>query len=87
MTEPATRHPVLGVPGTVARYKGQAALRPLGGTPAITWQQYASRVRQMAAGLAGLGVGRGDTVALTMTNGPEFHLADTAAFHLSSVPE
>jgi hypothetical protein len=37
----------------VARYKGQVALRPLGGTPAIIWQQYASRVRQTAAGLAG----------------------------------
>jgi len=52
----------------------------------ITWGDYAGRVRQLAAGLAGLGVGRGDTVALMMTNRPEFHLADTAAFHLGAIP-
>src|SRR5262249_13551947 len=48
--------------------------------------QYAGRVRDIAAGLAGLGVGHGDTVALMMTNRPEFHLVDTAAFHLGAVP-
>jgi long-subunit acyl-CoA synthetase (AMP-forming) len=52
----------------------------------ITWQEYAGRVRQIAAGLAALGVGRGDTVALMMTNRPEFHLVDTAAMHLGAVP-
>ena len=48
---------------TVARHPRQLGLRPLGGAATITWQQYASRVRQIAAGLAGLGVSRGDTVA------------------------
>jgi len=43
-------------------------------------------VRQIAAGLAELGVGRGDTVALMMTNRPEFHLVDTATFHLGAAP-
>ncbi len=52
----------------------------------ITWQQYAARVARIAAGLASLGVRRGDTVALMMTNRLEFHLADTAAFHLGAVP-
>ena len=84
----------LGVPATMceafqattARYPQEVALRTPGGAVMITWQAYAGRVRQIAAGLAGLGVGRGDTVALMMTNRPEFHLADTAAFHLGAIP-
>ena len=71
---------------TAARYPREVALRTLGGTAAITWDVYAGQVRQIAAGLAGIGVGRGDTVALMLTNRPEFHLVDTAAFHLGAVP-
>jgi long-chain acyl-CoA synthetase len=71
---------------TVARYPREVALRMPGGTVAITWEAYACQVCQIASGLAGLGVGRGDTVALMMTNRPEFHLVDTAAFHLGAVP-
>jgi long-chain acyl-CoA synthetase len=71
---------------TVARYPDDLALRTVGGAVTITWGDYAGRVRQLAAGLAGLGVGRGDTVALMMTNRPEFHLVDTAAFHLGAIP-
>src|SRR5215468_298525 len=72
--------------GTAARYPQQVALRTPGGAVTLTWQQYAGRVREIAAGLAGLGVGHGNTVALMMTNRPEFHLVDTAAFHLGAVP-
>jgi len=62
------------------------ALRDLGGDVAITWRQYQDRVRSIAAGLAGLGIGRGDTVALMLTNRPEFHLCDTATLHLGGTP-
>ena len=71
---------------TATQYPHELALRTVGGAVTITWGDYAGRVRQIAAGLAGLGVGRGDTVALMMTNRPEFHLADTAAFHLGAIP-
>ena len=71
---------------TVARYPHELALRTAGGAVMITWGDYAGRVRQIAAGLAGLGVRRGDTVALMMTNRPEFHLVDTAALHLGAIP-
>src|SRR5262250_1133269 len=71
---------------TVARHPAVVALRTVGGAVSITWEQYAGRVAQIAAGLAALGVRRGDTVALMMTNRPEFHLVDTAAFHLGAVP-
>jgi long-subunit acyl-CoA synthetase (AMP-forming) len=42
-------------------------------------------VGELAAGLAGLGVGRGDTVAIMLTNRPEFHLVDVAAMHLGAI--
>src|SRR5207237_7842686 len=52
----------------------------------ITWREYARRVRELAAGLAALGLGRGETLALMLVNRPEFHLVDTAAVHLGAVP-
>src|SRR5262249_10543688 len=87
MTERGSANTLCAVfQATAARYPREVALRTPGAGVAITWDEYASPVRQIAAGLARLGVGRGDTVALMMTNRPEFHLADTAAFHLGAVP-
>ena len=62
------------------------ALRTPDGLFEITWGQYAARVRAIAAGLASLGVGDGDAVALFLTNRPEFHLVDTATIHLGAAP-
>lgn len=56
----------------------RTALRTPGGTVELTWDEYAERVRSIAAGLAALGVGRGHTVGLMLTNRPEFHLCDAA---------
>lgn len=70
---------------TVARHPDRVALRSAGSGAPITWRQYASRVRSIAAGLAALGVGRGDTVALMLTNRPEFNLVDAAAQHLGAI--
>ncbi|MBT0567259.1 long-chain fatty acid--CoA ligase [Williamsia sp. CHRR-6] len=71
---------------TVAGRPGAVALRSSDGTRTFTWRQYADQVDKIAAGLAGLGVGRGDTVALMLTNRPEFSLIDTAAMHLGALP-
>ncbi|MPY82873.1 MAG: AMP-binding protein [Actinophytocola sp.] len=62
------------------------ALRTPHGEQEITWRQYADRVRTIAAGLAALGVSRGDTVGIMLTNRPEFNLVDTAALHLGAIP-
>ena len=62
------------------------ALRTVGGITEITWADYGRRVRSIAAGLAALGIGRGDAVGIMLTNRPEFHLVDTAALHLGAVP-
>jgi len=62
----------------------RVALRTKGGAEEITWREYAERVEHVAACLAGLGLRRGDTLALMMTNRPEFHVVDAAAMHLGA---
>ncbi|QLY28377.1 AMP-dependent synthetase/ligase [Nocardia huaxiensis] len=64
----------------------QVAIRTVGGSQEITWREYGERVRVIAAGLAGLGIGHGDTVGIMLTNRPEFNLVDTAALHLGATP-
>jgi long-chain acyl-CoA synthetase len=70
---------------TAAGAPERVALRTKDDAVSITWGDYARRVESIARGLAALGVGRGDTVALMLTNRPEFHLADAAAMHLGAV--
>jgi long-chain acyl-CoA synthetase len=69
---------------TAAERPDAVALRTPGDGMSITWAEYAQRVPRIAAGLASLGVERGDTVALMLTNRPEFNLADTGALHLGA---
>ncbi|MCV7064478.1 acyl--CoA ligase, partial [Mycolicibacterium vaccae] len=71
---------------TADKHPDAVALRTLGDTVTITWRQYRDRVRAIATGLAGLGIGAGGTVALMMTNRPEFHLCDTAVLHAGATP-
>ena len=52
----------------------------------VTWNELAARVRRIAGGLAALGVGKGDTVALMLNNRPEFIPIDMAAVSLGAVP-
>ncbi|HET7734923.1 MAG TPA: AMP-binding protein [Nocardioidaceae bacterium] len=61
------------------------ALRTPGDKVSVTWAEYAERVRKAAAGYAKLGVKKGDTVALMMTNRPEFAWADAGAMHLGAI--
>jgi long-subunit acyl-CoA synthetase (AMP-forming) len=60
------------------------ALRTVGGTQTLTWREYAAQVRKVAAGLAGLGVRRGDTVSLMMSNRPEFYPLEVGAQHVGA---
>ncbi len=71
---------------TAAARPDSPALRAAGGGQELSWREYARRVERIAAGLAGLGVRRGDTVALMMLNRPEFALLDCAAMHLGAAP-
>lgn len=60
------------------------ALRTPGGTQTLTWREYADQVRKVAAGLAGLGVRRGDTVSLMMSNRVEFYPLEVGAQHVGA---
>ena len=71
---------------TAAANPDRVAIRTKGDDLSLTWAEYAERVSAIAAGLAGLGVGRGDTVAIMLSNRPEFHLVDAAAMHLGAIP-
>lgn len=71
---------------TVADNLGSTAIRTKGDEVSYTWRDYADHVRGVAGGLAALGVGRGDTVGIMLTNRPEFHFADTGAIHLGAIP-
>ncbi|MEU7143777.1 fatty acid--CoA ligase FadD11 [Nocardia sp. NPDC046473] len=57
------------------------AVRSIGGEQSLTWRAYATQVREIAAGLSALGVGRGDTVALMMANRVEFYPLEVGAQH------
>src|SRR6476659_490434 len=71
---------------TAEAHPDRVAIRTRGDEFSCTWGEYAERVRAVAAGLAALGVEKGDTVALMMINRPEFHFADAAVMHLGGVP-
>src|SRR3984957_6500551 len=60
------------------------ALRTPGGTQTLTWREYAAQVRKVAAGLAGRGGGRGDTVSLMMGNRIEFYPVEVGAQHVGA---
>lgn len=60
------------------------ALRTPGDTQTMTWRELATQVRKVAAGLAGLGVRRGDTVSLMMANRIEFYPLEIGAQHLGA---
>jgi long-chain acyl-CoA synthetase len=69
-----------------AQNPDRVALRTLGGAVSYTWQQLNTEIARLAAGLAGLGIGKGDTVAQVLPNVPECHIVDYAALHLGAVP-
>ncbi len=70
---------------TVKKDPSGIALRTVGGGMSVTWKEYDEHVRATAAGFASLGVGRGDTVAIMLTNRPEFAWVDAGAMHLGAI--
>ncbi|MGE2813724.1 fatty acid--CoA ligase FadD11 [Mycobacterium heidelbergense] len=59
-------------------------LRTPGDAQTLTWRELAEQVRKVAAGLAGLGVRRGDTVSLMMANRIEFYPLEIGAQHVGA---
>ena len=71
---------------TAADRADEVAVRTKGDEIAWTWGELRERVDALAAGLAGLGLERGDTVALLFGNRPEFHLSDLAVVTAGGTP-
>jgi long-chain acyl-CoA synthetase len=68
----------------VAEYEHEPALRTPDGSLSWTWGEYGRAAAAAAAGLAGLGVQRGDVIACWLTNRREFHAADMGAMLLGA---
>jgi long-subunit acyl-CoA synthetase (AMP-forming) len=71
---------------TAVNRADQVAVRTKGDEIAWTWGELRERVDALAAGLTGLGLERGDTVALLFGNRPEFHLCDLAVVTAGATP-
>ena len=69
---------------TAEEYADRPALRFKDTDYELSWGEFAEVVRRRAAGLAALGVGRGDTVGFMLVNRPALHLNDCAAMHLGA---
>jgi len=69
---------------TAAEWAESPALRFKDSDYEASWADYAEAVRKRAAGLAKLGVKRGDTVGFMLVNRPALHLTDAAAMHLGA---
>ncbi len=71
---------------TAATRPDAVAVRTLDDSIAWTWAELRERVDTLAAGLVGLGLERGQTIALMLANRPEFHLCDLAAMMVGATP-
>jgi long-chain acyl-CoA synthetase len=71
---------------TAARYPDQVAIRTPDDSVTLTWSELLERADALAGGLARLGVGRGECVAIMLSNRPEFHIADLATVTLGATP-
>jgi len=71
---------------TAANHGDLVAFRTRDDGIALTWAEARDRVDAIAGGLAKLGVAKGDTVAILLSNRPEFHLVDLATITLGACP-
>jgi long-subunit acyl-CoA synthetase (AMP-forming) len=71
---------------TVAERPDEVAIRTKEDAFTITWGELRERADALAGGLAALGLGHSDTIALMLSNRPEFHLCDLGAMMLGATP-
>jgi acyl-CoA synthetase (AMP-forming)/AMP-acid ligase II len=71
---------------TAAQRADDVAIRTKGDAVSWTWGDLRERVDALAGGLAGLGLKKDDTIALLLSNRPEFHQADIAAMMVGATP-
>src|SRR5918996_5603735 len=71
---------------TAEDHPDRVAVRTKDDEVSLTWSALRDRVDALARGLHELGVRRGDTVALMLSNRPEFQVADLAVMTLGATP-
>jgi len=71
---------------TAAERQDDVAIRTKGDEFTITWGELRDRVDALAGGLHELGLRRGDTLALMLSNRPEFHICDLAGMMIGAAP-
>jgi long-subunit acyl-CoA synthetase (AMP-forming) len=71
---------------TAEDFADRVAVRTKDDEVSLTWSELRARVDALAGGLAALGVKRGDSVAIMLSNRPEFHIADLAVMTLGATP-
>jgi long-chain acyl-CoA synthetase len=71
---------------TAAARRDEVAIRTRADAFTITWGELRDRVDALAGGLAALGLKRGETLALMLSNRPEFHICDLAGMMLGAAP-
>jgi len=71
---------------TAANHPDIVAVRTPDDSVSLSWAELLERVDAVAGGLASLGVGRGDRIAIMLANRPEFHIADLAVATLGATP-
>jgi long-chain acyl-CoA synthetase len=71
---------------SVERHGDKLAIRDEARGVELSWNQLRDRVHRIAGGLANLGLGKGDTVAIMLNNRHEFIPCDLAVVALGGVP-
>ncbi len=71
---------------TSSRLADRVAIRTKDDEQTLTWEQWRRRVRDLAGGLHKLGLRHGQTLAIMLSNRPEFHVVDLAAVTLGATP-
>jgi long-subunit acyl-CoA synthetase (AMP-forming) len=71
---------------TATNHADLVAFRTRDDSVRLTWREARERADAIAGGLAKLGVAKGDTVAILLSNRPEFHLVDLATITLGACP-
>ncbi len=68
------------------RLGDRVAIRTRGDEQTLTWAQWRRHSYELAGGLQRLGLKRGETLAIMLSNRPEFHIVDLAAVLLGAIP-
>jgi long-chain acyl-CoA synthetase len=71
---------------TAGQLADEVGIRTKGDEITVTWAQWRERSEVIAGGLKGLGLQRGQCIALMLSNRPEFHICDVAAMFVGATP-